>query len=192
MLGAILAVGGALLGAAGKVSQHKADKKAARANRASALASMGDQLAALSDRETQERIAAAQQAFALMDQGAAARGTLAVGAAENNVAGATVDALNTEVLTQEWQSQRTLDQNLTNVMLEISRTRDAVGQQAADRIASVAPPSGLGTALGVGASLLGGAAQLGGMRPPSSKLPKTGLPSIPNVTLPDLSHLKIP
>lgn len=154
MIGAILGVGSALLGVGGAIADHKAQKKNAKAERAAARTTLTSQLRDLSLRGQQEMLAAAQEANLIKREGLRTRGSLAANAAASNVAGASVDALEAELLRNESEAMHVLDTNLSMTLDQITGHKRAAITEANNRIAGAPNPSALATGIRAGGSAL--------------------------------------
>lgn len=139
----------AAISAGGAIAQDAAQSKASKANKANALAAMADTWRALGIRQQQEQQSAAQTIMQTDRQARTAKALASVSAGEAGVAGASVDALLTDINVQRLTADTTTERNLQMVQDQIQAEKTGAKVQAQNRINAVPSPSGLQTGLQV-------------------------------------------
>lgn len=136
-------------GVAGKVAEHRAQKRAADENRRNALAAYVENVRALNLRGVQELEAAKQAIDAAAQQAAQDRGTAIVGALDAGVAGQSV-AAQAQVLDRGLASYRaTTLMNLDRMLQQLEAEKRGASTSAQSRINAIPAPSTGATALGI-------------------------------------------
>lgn len=150
----ILEAGKFLLDGAGALLGQHAQNAAASATRRAAQDAFSETSRALSLRADQEAQAAAQQVHALSQDTAYSRGALGANAASANVEGNTVNALDADLLSREFNARDVVTRNLAMTDDNIAQARRSAQAEAQSRINGAPAANPLATGLQLGGSLL--------------------------------------
>lgn len=166
-----IAIGAALAAGkvAGSIAAHKAAKQQAQANRRAALDALNVSEEAIAMRRMEEREAALQAIRNARMGALQATGSAQLAAAENNVAGVTVELMAQAIAMQSGGEVATLNANADMIDAQLVRQLQAERAQAQAQINSNPNPSGAALGLSIASSVLGlvGQLSLGGPSKPT-------------------------
>lgn len=153
MIGAILAAGSLILSGISAIQGHKEKNNEKKANDVAARDAFSETSRALARRQEEEALAAAQQVHQISQDATSRRGSLAATAAGNGVEGATVNALDAELLRSEYNARDVVERNLAMTERQIEQSRHAAGSEMIGRINGATGASATATGVNIGGAL---------------------------------------
>jgi len=146
----VLTVASVAIGIGGDIAKAGAQNKAAANNKAAALAAEHETLRDISLQEQQQQDAAGQTIMQTDRQARQADALASVSAGESGVAGASVDALISNLDADAARANEVTGRNLDMTIAQLQREKLGAAAEAQNRINSVQPANPFATILGIG------------------------------------------
>lgn len=153
MIGAILEAGELILKGASALASHRGQSQQKKASDAAAVDAFSETSRALARQQEEAALASAQQVYQISQDATAQRGALTANAATAGVDGATVNALESDLMHSEFSARDIIDRNLAMTSTQIDQARRSAISEMNARKNGVQAPSSLATGLQIGGAL---------------------------------------